>query len=225
MKRLKDLGDIRRTFVVDALRYSFSIEDSDYHELWEILRSMEPLFQADDDIETQVIRALSKAWSLIDLTHKVRRLIQQVRGLPQNTSDVQLFLRATERIDVFRNYFQHLSTEISKISGQSNPIMGSISWVGNTPNESYTFIATSPCQDVSTPGLAVDTRTMEFTCDLQLSAQNQDLCLRTVHSKVQDLRAFFSDWLEQQEMLINEEHRTGKMRFIIQAEASPRVAH
>jgi len=59
--------------------------------------------------------AILDAWPLIDVCHRIRQLILHIFGLRHKTAALQIFVRATEQIDVLRHHVQHLASGIQSI--------------------------------------------------------------------------------------------------------------
>jgi hypothetical protein len=59
-------------------------------------------------------------------------LVSQAPGLKKN-SFVVLFQKATESIEILRDFVQHISGEIPKVEDTGWPIWGSLSWIYVSP--------------------------------------------------------------------------------------------
>src|ERR1051325_9278294 len=99
-------------FYLDGLRYSFQMARLVVERLEETLEEIARLHSKDEYTENQITSSLLDAWTLIDICHRVRELIQQTPGLPQKLPDIQIFLRVTEPIETLRHYVQHLRSGI-----------------------------------------------------------------------------------------------------------------
>lgn len=121
--------DVKQVYVLDALRYSFWSEQQAYSRLIRQLRSIENRGGAPVP-ESAAVATLASAWQLIDTVHRTRGLFTQVRGLKHRSPEFKAFARATSTVAEFRNFFQHLNSEIPRLKGKAYPIMGLLSWVG-----------------------------------------------------------------------------------------------
>jgi hypothetical protein len=75
-----------------------------------------------------VVEAMVDAWTMIDATHRLRGLVQQLPGLKQNQPDVQLLIRKTRVVEELRNFVQHFRTEIHGFVAKRMPLWGTLSW-------------------------------------------------------------------------------------------------
>jgi len=73
------------------------------------------LCQAPVHFRSRLARSPLDAWALIDVCHHIRQLIFQISGLRHKTAALQIFVRATEQIDVLRHHVQHLASGIQSI--------------------------------------------------------------------------------------------------------------
>lgn len=88
------------------------------------------------------------AWSLIDITNRLRVLVRQTPGLKQN-APVQSFLKATEHVETLRHFVQHLDGEGQKLAETGWPIWGSLSWI----RASFEMLEKGRCEvEVYVPG-------------------------------------------------------------------------
>lgn len=214
MRRLKDLHDRSKTFVLDALRYSLAIEEAEYAALWHLLRELEPSALQKNPDEALVIRVLSKCWTLVDMWFRTRRLILQVKGLRHKQPPLQLFLRETKAVEEFRHYVQHLDTEVPKIDGPANPIMGTVSWLCPDDTTSVSVAPTSPAAEgIASPTLPIDRILGCFGNRLQLSVgaiQNPvgSLLMCKTHDHARALSRFIEAWLEESGSLEECQHQS-----------------
>ncbi len=157
MKALSSVADQAQVLAIDALRLSLEIEKAMHSRLWRVLHRIEKLDDASPPRPAAVLDAIALSWQLIDTTHKIRTLADQVRGLSHSTPAYQLFLRNTARTEDFRNFFQHLGTEIPKLPLNTNPIMGVLSWVTRVSSKSRTIVYGTFPKDGNFYSLVLDT--------------------------------------------------------------------
>ena len=80
MKILSNVLGQKQILVIDALRLSLEIERAMNSRLWRVLRGIERLDDASYPRPVTVLNAIGLAWQLIDTTHRIRGLADQVRG-------------------------------------------------------------------------------------------------------------------------------------------------
>jgi len=68
------------------------------------------------------------AWSVIDCAKRLRSMVEQAPGV-KKTPAVTAFLEATEPVQDFRNYVQHLESEVAAAAGAGHPIWGTLAWL------------------------------------------------------------------------------------------------
>jgi hypothetical protein len=95
-------------FYLDGLRYSFQMASLVSRRIRETLDEIASNYP-DNYTEEQITSGLLDAWTLVDICHRVRELVQQTPKLSQNQPGIQIFLRGTGQVENLRHYVQHLS--------------------------------------------------------------------------------------------------------------------
>ena len=146
--------------------------------------------------ENDIVTAILDAWSLIDVCHRIRRLIFQISGLPHNTAALQIFSRATRQVETLRHYVQHFASGIQSIPRNSYPLWGALSWVPSfAPCKCYTIVTGNLLPGINAPSCAYDTHKLQFDQRLMLYASGTSINLQDIADNVGQLRTFFADWL------------------------------
>lgn len=96
-----------------------------------VLQYCQATSQGDSTSEIQKFMLLD-AWSLIDITNRLRVLVRRTPGLKHN-APVKSFLRATEDVEKLRHFVQHLDGEVVRLAETGWPIWGSLSWTFVSP--------------------------------------------------------------------------------------------
>ncbi|HSY09739.1 MAG TPA: hypothetical protein VK840_02380, partial [Candidatus Dormibacteraeota bacterium] len=150
-------------FYLDGLRYSFQMANLVSRRIRETLDEIAQN-HPDKYTEDQITSGLLDAWTLIDICHRVRELVQQTPKLSQNLTGIQIFLRGTAQIENLRHYVQHLRSGIPNIPVQSNPLWGVLSW---TPTDNktvcYTIFSGNLVGGVYGNTPTLDTHNLQFT--------------------------------------------------------------
>jgi hypothetical protein len=110
---------------LDGIEYSIQMAECAYERLR--ANAARHLPDRGEDCPSLELLFLD-AWSVIDCSKRLRALVDQALGL-KKTPAVKSFLKATEAIAAFRNYYQHLETEAVGIATTGWPIWGALSWV------------------------------------------------------------------------------------------------
>jgi hypothetical protein len=213
LKSLKASLDRKQIFVLDALRYSLALERHAFGQLTRKLRRIGDLPPTSRPSDALAISTLASAWLLIDILHRVRGLLRQVKGLPQKTPGVQVFLRGTSDAESFRHFFQHLDSSIAKLHGTSYPILGVLSWVTRDPAWSCSLTFGHWTKGTHSHSMVVDTHTTKFVASIQLDAGTSSLELARAHAAVRALSLFLEKWLQSANMLGDKVVAPSIMRF------------
>jgi hypothetical protein len=119
----------RRVFYLNGLYYSFEMADVSARRLRETVDAIACLQEAGNQSECDVASALLDAWTIVDMCHRVRGLIQETPSVSKREPVIKVFFLATDKVEELRNYVQHLRSEIPKRPIPSTPIWGVVSWV------------------------------------------------------------------------------------------------
>ena len=216
MKALQNFQRNQHLLVVDALRYSLVLENKAFQSLLETLALIE---SNDDGIsipdEELVLIAIRDSWQIIDFVHRIRGLISQAPGLPQKTPAVQLFKRHTIDVEGFRNLYQHLNSSIAKIQGNTNPIMGVISWVFKDPSKSLSLNVGTGAEGLEVSSIAIDIHSGKFAQNLLFAAGKKEIDLEKLHLECVRLSNFLNSWLAELGHLKDEDLKSGVFRILI----------
>lgn len=111
----------------DGIYYSVEITRRTYHDLVERLHTLGQ-FQFVDPTSL-ALHAIADAWSVVDSLYRVRKLLEDMPGLKQNSPQLQLFYRKTRCLKSLRDSIQHLDEYIGKYVPYRTPALGRLSWV------------------------------------------------------------------------------------------------
>jgi hypothetical protein len=184
-------------FYLDGLRYLFQMANLVSRRIRETLDEI-ARNHPDKYTEEQITSGLLDAWTLVDICHRVRELVQQTPKLSQNLTGIQIFLRGTEQIENLRHYVQHLRSGIPNIPVQSNPLWGVLSW---TPTDNktvcYTIFSGNLVGVVYGNTLTLDTHNLQFTAEMKLLANGIEIDLNSILEQLKKVKICISEWLEQ----------------------------
>jgi len=184
-------------FYLDGLRYSLQMASLASRRLRETLDEI-ARNHPDKYTEEQVTSGLLDAWTLVDICHRVRGLVQGMPGLPRKLSGFQIFLRATEQVESLRDYVQHFRNEIPNIPFTSNPLWGVLSW---TPSEnhtvSFTIFSGNMVSGVYGHSLVFDKNALKYPAELKLVASDIEVVLNHLSEQLEKVKTCISEWLDQ----------------------------
>jgi hypothetical protein len=186
-------------FYLDGLKYSFQMADLAFQRLKSTLDEIAQNHAAGQYTEYHVTSCLLDAWTLVDMCHRIRSLVQQTPGLSHKTLGIQIFLRGTQKVDNLRNYVQHFRNGIPKIPLQSFPLWGVLSWV---PSHDiaicYTIASGNLVGGVSAPSIPFDLKSWCFTAEIKLYANATEVDLCEIAAKMTEVQRCIIEWLDQQ---------------------------
>ena len=201
-------------FFVDALRYSFNMARLQTEEIERALEIIESKIK-EGITEDIVFPVIMNSWGVVDSGHRIRELIQQVPGLKKNSPEVQIFLRATEKVKELRDYVQHLRTGIDALPEKTTPLWGVISWVSKKSDDTcFTFMSGTAYPDVSVYSCSYDTWNKKFAHKNILSVNDITVDLEDVSKRINDLDIFIKKWATE-EGYVYENKKLSLFRFMV----------
>lgn len=179
---------------LDGLRYSFAIVLSCHASVRSILRTVEADWQSGAPARA-VMQVVADAWAMIDATQRIRLLIERAPALPKNEPKFRVFKDGTSAVEPLRHYAQHINNEVSRITGQAQPLWGTISWVSDAdPLVQFSLSTGSQHLHASVPGLVFDRQEMRFVHTLELSVGAHSIDLDNLAQRARALDQIIADW-------------------------------
>jgi hypothetical protein len=118
----------KRMLFYDGIRYSVEMADLAHNRLHKTLSEIEPSPTSPKSNSRDFASAILDAWSIVDLIHRLRGLLEQTPGIKQNSPALALFMWKTVEVEKLRNSVQHLNQQIHKIANLNLPVWGALSW-------------------------------------------------------------------------------------------------
>jgi len=189
-------GDRDLVFYLDGLRYSFRMAALAGLRLRDTVEHITCLKEREEEYTDAVVSALLDAWTLVDICHRVRELVQQTPQLSRRTPQVQVFLRATEDAKELRHYVQHFRSGITGLPRVANPVWGALSWVSTVnPMRCYTVFTGTVFPGVEVPSCSFDTQEGRFAHVLALTAAGRTVDLAAMADHLAKLRDYVEHWM------------------------------
>jgi hypothetical protein len=188
-------------FHLDGLKYSFQMARLVSKRIRETLDEIAK-DHPDKYTEEQITSGLLDAWTIIDICHRVRSIVQGMPGLARKLPEIQIYLRKTDHVEGLRNYVQHFRSEISNIPLESNPLWGALSWTPTGDKTSSFLIFSGNLASgvtVTARSLTFDTRNSQFLGELKLLANGMETDLFYVLNQLSKLKICISEWLNKHE--------------------------
>lgn len=176
--------DIRKIRCLDGLHYSFELLGHFYSGLWETCCRI-------PDDNSQILPALASCWGFVDSLHRIREISQSVPGLSTKHLEMRAFLSATELVEEYRHYIQHLRGELAKQYPNTFPVWGSLSWVDPViPTRSNIAILGAQIQGTNFTGCVYDKVERQWVSKVCLGIDDHSLNFDTVFLAAQRFKAF-----------------------------------
>ena len=140
--------------------------------------------------------------------------------MKKNLQEVQKLVRYIEQVETVRHLYQHLDSQIGRIKGRFNPIMGAISWAATQPNMSFTIMAGTSAKDTHVSTLILDMVEKKWAHKLTFAAGGEEIQLEAIHDQCREFSAFFNAWLYELELLSDEDQEVGIVRFSFEKRAT-----
>ncbi len=132
----------KKSLFLDGIYYSVRITRTTYNDLVGRLCTIAD-FQFQDPTNVAEY-AITEAWTLIDSIYRLRRLLEDMPGLKQNSPQIQLFYRRTKNLKSLRDSIQHLDEFIDKYVPYKIPAFGRLSWIYPVENNRYKACMIAP---------------------------------------------------------------------------------
>lgn len=132
----------KKALFYDGIYYSVRITLRTYHDLVERLRTLAD-FQFQDPTDVAEY-AITEAWALVDSYYRLRKLLEDMPRLKQNSPQIQLFYRRTKCLKSLRDSIQHLDEYIHKYVPYKIPALGRLSWIYPINNNRYKACMIAP---------------------------------------------------------------------------------
>ncbi len=150
--------------------------DTSYRELSDIAQVLMERGESRD-IGDAASRAITHAYSFLDAANRMREVVRSMPGL-KHGPEYELFMRGTGDIEDLRDVVQHLNRELENIAHRRTASMGTITWLGPSPN------AVSPATSwvLQCGSFYPDQMTFGPTMDLLTGVREggiEDICLTT----------------------------------------------
>ena len=152
------------------------------------------------DVGLIITSAISDAWTMIDSTHRLRQLLQQLPRMKKNTAELQLFLRRTTPVEDLRHYFQHLRGEIHSIAEMAMPLWGTIAWSQPNPEtgllETHMINPGTFFDGIGVGSCTFNSQQGKFVERVLLHAGPQKLDLADLYDYIKEFASWYIKWFE-----------------------------
>ncbi|MCD6218669.1 hypothetical protein J7L05_12560 [bacterium] len=182
--------DLRIIRFIDGFHYSFEILDYAYLSLHDTCCLI-----GEDN--SNLIPALAKCWTFIDSVHRIRALADSVPGLSKRDKNYRQFYNETKPAKDFRNYIQHLRTELSKKTINPFPVWGSLAWVNKDDSSlSHIVIYGGQIENQKYSGCVFDMEKQDWVSKVSLVIKDLSIHFDPVYKDCITFKNFIIPWLD-----------------------------
>jgi len=206
----------------DGLRYSFGMAKLAASRLRETLDEVSARHRSSQHSEDCIMSALLDAWSLVDMCHRVRELIEQLPQLPRKEPWVRKFVLQSDSVEKLRHHIQHLRGTVNDPTTKE-PLWGALCWIPiDEPLACYTIFSGNLLDGHSAQSISYDTHEGRYTAVIELSAGGgHRVDLWSVAQCLDQLRTDIIKWLQAKPKTRHAYGETLVWRFSV---VGPRVA-
>lgn len=197
-----DLDNRQRVFC-DAIRYSGSMATVAYFRLCSSLLSTTLEFSAK--AQTPPFEPVFlDAWSFIDCTFRLSRLIQDAPGIKHRGPIFRIFEQRILGIEDLRHGIQHLSGETKKLSELNLPAFGVLSWAcipNSNANEGWicSILAGTVVKSAGHPMVNPKGKPFSPPVDhIEITAFGRTVSISAVFRAIEDLSTYMEQQLAEQ---------------------------
>lgn len=213
--RLRQVG-----FFADGLRYALAMSDVAGPRIRMTLQKIAGKLESEPEREELIATAFLDAWSLVDICHRVRDLIQGTPSLSPRRPEIQAFLRRTIMAEKLRHHVQHFRSVIPKSAASTRPLWGSLSWACTSdPTTCLTIVTGKLFDGLSNPSISYDRLEQRFTSEILLSTHAGEIDLAEVLDQFESLRLELNRWTEEDPTGKQMSHPTLLFRFSMQRDS------
>ena len=134
-RRIPNQTNRKQMLFFDGIRYSVEMADLAHERLRETLYEIAQSPHAPEPNPHDFASAVLDAWSIVDLVHRLRGLLEQAPGIQQKSPPLLSFMKKTADVEKLRNSVQHLNQQIHKIADLNIPVWGALSWAARLDPE------------------------------------------------------------------------------------------
>ena len=170
---------------------SFTMLESIQNELYETCTKI-------PGDERQLTIAMLKAWSFVDVVHRIRELSSTLPGLSTRTPALLRFLKESRPAEDFRNYIQHLRGELMEPTPNTFPVWGAISWIDPVdPHICYSAHSGTSVGSITTTFVLIDTHTGYWVSRVALNCLDKLFHFDLIFDECMQYRDFILPWILQ----------------------------
>ena len=104
----------KQALFFDAIEFSFRMVQVVYQRLLQTCMKFSEEEIQNNSIDRPIEILMLDAWSIIDITNRLRTMLEKMPGLKHSTN-YTLFMKKTKEIPDLRNYIQHLAEKTFKV--------------------------------------------------------------------------------------------------------------
>jgi hypothetical protein len=204
MKAIVNTADSQSIYRIEAARISFELLNQAFNELKMTLVAIEEKEKSQYSFQ-DALNVVKLAFQFVDCTHRFFTVLSQIRGLKHKNEIFKNAESYAKKLAVVRNFAQHLNDEIPKITNETYPILGAISWASDDHAVSRTISLGTLPPGTSFHSLAYDTKEQCYNKSIVFNIGNLEIDLTETHNAMVSVQSFFYDWLLEHKLLSDQD--------------------
>jgi hypothetical protein len=129
---VKRSPDEKYSLLFEAARRSLYAADTIYKRLAIELSCLEPRIDAGLELGADGLPPLITATAFIDFVHRFGSIVDALPRVSKKSGEVKSLRTALMHVEFARNHLQHMRGDLSSNEPIDYPILGSLSWIGQS---------------------------------------------------------------------------------------------
>jgi hypothetical protein len=204
MKAVTNAVDSQSVYRIEAARLSFELLNQAFDELKDTLIAIEQKESFEYEYK-DALNVIKFGLNFVDYTHRFFTVLSQIRRLKHKNERFQAAEIYAKKLVRVRNFAQHLNDEIPKMTNETYPILGAISWASYDRSTSRTISLGTLPSGTTFHTLAYDTKEQVYNKSIVLNIGNLEIDLTETRNSMVLVQQYFSEWLTENHFLSDED--------------------
>lgn len=204
MKAIKNTIDAQTVYRIEAARLSFELLSEAFDALKATLMAIEKK-ESHEQTHQDALNATKFALQFIDCTHRFFAVLSQIKGFKHKDDRFKKAEVYARRLVGARNFAQHLNDEIPKITAETYPILGAVSWASENQLTSRTISAGTLPPGTTFHTLAYDTTKHCYNKSVVFNIGNLQIDLSETHYSMNQVHSYLCEWLVESDLVSDQD--------------------
>jgi hypothetical protein len=129
LRLLPENLDRKQLLFFDGIRVAVEMAERAYERLADTLHRSAITESSHEDRYRLVPFCLLDAWSIVDSTNRLRKLLMKLPRFKNDAPSLKIFLDRTKDIWGLRNLGQHLEGKIARLAAKGHTVWGTLTWL------------------------------------------------------------------------------------------------